>query len=88
MLHGLFFAVPLAGWAHSSAAGFPIMWFGVLLLPDFVPVDKALARDFKELHEAFAWPLMVLVALHVAAALKHHFIDRDGLIARMWPGRS
>ncbi len=87
VLYGLFFAVPLAGWAHSSAVGVPIVWFGVLQLPDFVPVDKALARDFKELHEAFAWALMVLVALHVAAALKHQFIDRDGLIARMWPGR-
>jgi cytochrome b561 len=87
VLYGLFFAVPLAGWAHSSAAGFPIMWFGVLPLPDFVPVDKALARDFKELHEAFSWALMVMVALHVAAAAKHQFIDRDGLIARMWPGR-
>jgi cytochrome b561 len=88
VLYGLFFAVPLAGWAHSSAAGVPIMWFGVLQLPDFVPVDKALARDFKELHEAFAWALMVMVALHVAAALKHQFIDRDGLLARMWPGRA
>jgi cytochrome b561 len=60
----------------------------VLPLPDFVPVDKALSHDFKELHEAFAWALTAMVALHVAAALKHHFIDRDGLIARMWPGRA
>jgi len=86
-MYGLFFAVPLAGWAHSSAAGFPIMWFGVLPLPDFVPVDKALAHDFKELHEVFAWALTAMVALHVAVALKHQFIDRDGLMARMWPGR-
>jgi cytochrome b561 len=86
-LYLLFFAVPLIGWAYSSAAGFPIVLFGVLPLPDFVPVDKALARDFKELHEAFSWALMVMVALHVAAAAKHQFIDRDGLIARMWPGR-
>ena len=87
LMYGLFFAVPLAGWAHSSAAGFPIVWFGVLPLPDFVPVGKALAHDFKELHEVFAWVLTAMVGLHVAAALKHQFIDRDGLMARMWPGR-
>ena len=86
-LYGLFFAVPLAGWAYSSAAGHPIVWFGVLPLPDFVPVDKPLAHDLKELHEALAWALVVIAGLHIAAALKHQFIDRDGLIDRMRPGR-
>ena len=86
-LYGLFFAVPLAGWAYSSAAGHPIVWFGVLPLPDFVPVDKPLAHDLKELHEALAWALVVIAGLHIAAALKHQFIDRNGLIDRMRPGR-
>lgn len=86
-LYVLFFAVPLAGWAYSSAAGHPIVWFGVLPLPDFVPVDKALAHDIKELHEALAWALVVIAAVHIVAALKHQFIDRDGLIDRMKPGR-
>ena len=44
----LFFLVPLAGWAYSSAAGFPIVWFGVLPLPDFVPVDKALVAALSQ----------------------------------------
>ena len=87
-LYLLFFAVPLAGWAYSSAAGFPVVWFGVLPLPDLLPVDKALAQAIKPVHGWLAWTLMALVALHVAAALKHHFIERDGLIARMWPGRA
>lgn len=87
-LYLLFFAVPLAGWAYSSAAGFPIVWFGVLPLPDLLPADKALAQAIKPVHGWLAWALMVVVALHVAAALKHQFIDRDGLIARMWPGRT
>ena len=86
-LYVLMLAIPLSGWLMSSAKGVQTVWFGVLPLPDFVPVDKALAHDFKELHEAFAWALTAMVALHVAAALKHQFIDRDGLIARMWPGR-
>jgi cytochrome b561 len=86
-LYALFFLVPLAGWAYSSAAGFSVVWFGVLPLPDFVGKDKALADMLKERHELLAWLLAVLVLLHIAAALKHHFIDRDGLINRMRPGR-
>jgi cytochrome b561 len=83
----LFFAVPLAGWAYSSADGFPIVWFGVLPLPDLLPADKALAEAVKPVHEILAWALVVLAAIHVVAALKHHFIDRDGLISRMLPLR-
>jgi len=86
-LYALFFLVPLAGWAYSSAAGFPVVWFGVLPLPDFVSADKALAEVMKERHEVLAWTLGVLVLLHIGAALKHHFFDRDGLIHRMRPGR-
>ncbi|HLO93859.1 MAG TPA: cytochrome b [Burkholderiaceae bacterium] len=87
LLYLAFFAVPLSGWAYSSAAGFPIVWFGVLPLPDFVPVDKALAHQLKELHEALAWGLALLVLAHVAAALKHHLVDKDGLMLRMMPAR-
>lgn len=88
LLYLLFFAVPLVGWAYSSAAGFPIVVFGVLPLPDFVPVDKALAEAIKPWHGRLAYALAALVALHVAGALKHHFIDRDGLLRRMWPARA
>ena len=88
LLYGLFFAVPLMGWAYSSAAGFPIVLGGVLPLPDWVPVSKALAEALKPWHQISAYALAVLVLLHTAAALKHHCIDRDGLLARMWPGRS
>ncbi|MBQ0961829.1 cytochrome b [Ideonella sp. 4Y11] len=86
-LYALFFLVPLAGWAYSSAKGFPIVWFGVLPLPDFVPKDEALAELIKPWHESLAWLMALLVVLHVAAAIKHHVIDRDGLINRMRPGR-
>ena len=87
LLYALFFATPLIGWAYSSAAGFPVVWFGVLPLPDFVPVDKPLAETLKQWHGILAWSIAVLVGLHVAGALKHQFIDRDRLLARMWPGR-
>jgi len=87
LLYLLFFAIPLTGWAYSSAAGFPVVWFGVLPLPDFVPVDKPLSETFKHLHELLGDGLALLVLAHVAAALKHHFIDRDGLLDRMRLGR-
>ena len=87
LLYGLFFAVPLAGWAYSSAAGFPVVWFGVLPLPDFVPVSRGLADVLKPVHHWLAYGLAVVVTVHVAGALKHHFVDRDGLLLRMRPGR-
>jgi len=87
LMYLLFFVVPLAGWAYSSAKGFPIVWFGVLPLPDLLPKDEAMAHLFHEVHELSAFGLIGLVALHVAAALKHQFIDRDGLLNRMRPGR-
>ena len=87
-LYALFFGVPLVGWAYSSAAGFPLVVFGVLPLPDFVPKDHALAETLKGLHGDLAWVLCALVALHVAAVGKHMIIDRDGLLRRMMPGRA
>jgi cytochrome b561 len=87
LLYALFFAVPLIGWAYSSASGFPVVWFGVWQLPDFVPVSAPLAEAIKPWHERTAMLMAALVLLHLAGALKHHFIDRDGLIDRMRPGR-
>ena len=86
-LYVLFFAVPLLGWAFSSAAGFPVVLFGVWPLPDFVPVNEALSDVLKQLHKLSALAMAGLVLLHIGGALKHHFIDRDGLLGRMSLGR-
>ena len=88
LLYLLFFAVPLVGWAYSSAAGFPVVVFGVLPLPDFVPPDKALAEAIKPWHGRLAYALATLVVAHVAASLKHQFVDRDRILSRMWPSRA
>jgi len=88
LMYALFFIVPLLGWAYSSAAGFPIVLFGQIPLPDFVGADKALAATIKPLHELSAWFLIALAALHVGAALKHQWFDRDGLLLRMLPRRA
>ena len=87
-LYLLFFAVPLAGWAYSSAAGFPVVLFGVWPLPDLVGPDRALAETLKSVHGTLAWTLLALIVLHVAGAMKHQLIDRDGLLHRMLPQRA
>lgn len=77
LLYALFFAAPLAGWAFTSAAGFPVVYLGRVPLPDWVPVDKALAERLAILHAVLAYSLAAVVALHIAAAFKHAFDDRS-----------
>ncbi len=85
-LYALMFLVPLAGWLFNSAAGFPLQWFGQVNLPALVDANPALKSLAREAHELGAWTLVAFVALHAAAALKHHFIDRDRTLALMTPG--
>jgi cytochrome b561 len=82
-LYALFFVVPLIGWAYTSASGFPVVLFGQFPLPDLLGADKELAALIKPWHQISAYALATLVGLHVAAALKHQWIDRDGLLQRM-----
>ena len=85
LLYLLIVAVPLSGWLMSSALGFPVVWFGVLPLPDLIAKNKELGEALKEVHEALNFTLLALVVVHVAAALKHHFFDRDATLVRMLP---
>ena len=87
LLYLLMLAIPLSGWLMSSAKGFQTVWFGVLPLPDLVGKDKELGDLLKEMHEALNFLLLGAVLAHVGAALKHQFIDRDVILARMLPGR-
>jgi cytochrome b561 len=93
-LYVLLFAQPLTGWMMTSARGFPASWFGFLFpaqwapylqLPDFVPKNNALYNAMKETHDTLALALYAIVLLHVAAALKHHFLLKDDVLRRMLP---
>lgn len=86
-LYGLMLIIPLSGWLMSSAKGVQTVWFGILPLPDLLEKDKALGHLLQEAHELLNFALLLLVAGHVAAALKHHWIDRDGILQRMLPTR-
>jgi cytochrome b561 len=86
VLYLLMLAMPLSGWLMSSAKGFTTVWFGVLPLPDLLEKNKELGKTLATVHETLAYVILALVALHVAAALKHHFVDRDSVLASMLPG--
>ena len=82
-LYLLMLTIPLVGWLMSSAKGYTVNYFGLFELPDLVDKDKPLGHLLKEIHELLANGLITLVGLHVLAALKHQFIDKDGLLSRM-----
>ena len=87
LLYSALIIVPLAGWVHHAATtGFaPIWWpFGQDL--PFVPKSETLAHTAASLHIIFERVLVIAIALHVAGALKHHFIDRDETLRRMTIG--
>ena len=88
LFYVLMVAVPLAGLGLHSAfgKGKPVSLFGLVDFPALpVGSDKSTIGLFHELHEVTATAMLVLFALHVAAALKHQFLDRDGTLARMVP---
>lgn len=85
LLYLLTVAVPLTGWLFSSAKGFQTVVFGVWPIPDLLSKDPALAGILKDWHASLNNVMVVLVILHIAAALKHHWIDRDGVLSSMLP---
>ncbi len=85
LLYLLMFAVPISGWLMSSAKGFQTVWFGVLPLPDLLDKDKELGDLLLQVHALLNFGMAALVFLHVGAALKHHFFDRDEVLTRMIP---
>jgi cytochrome b561 len=85
LLYALFFLAPLTGWLFSSAAGFQTVYFGAIPIPDLLAKNEPLADTLKAVHMAMTYSLAALVVAHVAAALKHHFADRDDVLVRMIP---
>lgn len=85
LLYVLIFAVPLSGYAFSLAAGVKVVYLGVFELPVLFGPDPVLKPVLRAVHYWLDMSLAAAVALHLAAALKHQFIDRDALLARMLP---
>jgi cytochrome b561 len=95
-LYGVMFAVPLAGWAMLSAGGYPIVLYGPLRLPPIAPHSAPLYAVLREAHTVLAVLLFAVFLTHLAAALAHALIFRDGVFesmagpsrGRSRPGRS
>lgn len=85
LLYALIFAMPLTGWLMSSARNFPVSWFGLFQFPDLVSPDKVLFERMNSLHGTLFAVLVVVALLHIAGALKHHFVDRNDVLKRMLP---
>jgi cytochrome b561 len=87
LLYALLLFVPLLGWFMSSARNFPVSWFGLVTLPDFIQPSERAFEGLHAAHVLMARLLAIVAIIHAAAALKHHFIDRDNVLRRMLPIR-
>jgi cytochrome b561 len=82
----LLFAMPLSGWLMSSAKNYSVSWFGTFTWPNLIGHNEAAFNFFKALHHLLSNVLFAIASLHVLAALKHHFWNRDDVLVRMLPG--
>jgi cytochrome b561 len=85
LLYALLLAIPISGWVYSSATGIQVVYLGLVPLPDLLPKDRQTAALLLIVHQTLNFSLLTLVCVHAVAALKHHFIDRDAVLARMLP---
>jgi cytochrome b561 len=77
--------LPITGWLMSSAGGFPVSFFGLFYLPDFIPYDDYLFQRLIAIHKWLGYALILLIVIHTGAALRHHFVFRDDTLRKMLP---
>ena len=85
LLYVLMLTIPLTGWLMSSAKGVQTVYLGLLPIPDLLAKDEALGNLLDSVHTVLAYGLIALLVVHVVAALKHHWVDRDDVLTRMLP---
>ncbi len=83
IFYGYIFLLPLTGWLMSSAAGLTVSFFGLFLLPNLIGPDPNTMHLLKEVHKWLGYSLIGVIGLHTAAALRHHFIDKDDVLKGM-----
>jgi cytochrome b561 len=84
--YALLFLLPISGLVMSAASNYPVSYFGLFTIPNVVAPDETLKHIMKERHEMLFDILVAVAVVHVVAALKHHFVDRDDVLRRMLPG--
>lgn len=85
-LYALLFAMPLTGWLGSSALGFPVRWFNLFAIPDPLAKDRALGHALYTTHSILGLALGLVLLLHIAGAVRHHWMLKDDVLRRMLPG--
>lgn len=85
VLYLFLFYMPVVGWLMSSAAGFPVSFFGLFNLPDLISPDKNLLNVFKAMHKYGAYLFFFMITAHFLAALVHHYYYKDNVLLRMLP---
>jgi cytochrome b561 len=81
----LLFAMPLTGWMMSSAKNYSVSWFGLFTWPNLIGKSEAAFDFLRDTHDTLSDVLFAIAVLHILAALKHHFWNRDDVLRRMLP---
>ena len=84
VLYNVMILMPLTGWIASSAVGLDITFFGLFRIPFIAPASEATEHLFFTIHGILAYVLIVAVIIHIAGALKRHFVLKDNTLRRMW----
>ena len=79
LLYALILLMPLTGWMYTSAAGYGGEFWGLMDVPDLVPTSEQLESFMHRAHESIGWVIPIVVAVHVFAALRHHFSLKNRL---------
>ena len=84
-LYVLLFALTFSGWAYASSHGFAVTLFGLAAVPAIFANGSGIGKAIGQLHSPLTWFLLTALGLHIAAALAHSLIWRDGVMSRMLP---
>jgi len=81
----LLFAMPLTGWMMSSAKNYSVSWFGLFTWPNLIGTNEHAFDLLRSTHDWLSDALLAIAVLHILAALKHHFWNKDDVLRRMLP---
>jgi cytochrome b561 len=81
----LLFAMPMTGWLMSSAKNYSVSWFGLFTWPNLIGKNETAFDLLRTTHHILSYILFAIAVLHILAALKHHFWNKDDVLLRMLP---
>jgi cytochrome b561 len=85
LFYVLLFVMPLTGWMMSSAKNYSVSWFDQFTWPNLIGPDERAFDVLRTTHDTLSWLLFAVAILHILAALKHHFWNKDDVLKRMLP---